>query len=85
MDVLERLSEQLQKGEHEAVAEHISDCARCREAHATFMALEHLLSERRDMVPRPSRIADAVLSRIEKRRRRAPAPFLVCLHRRAHV
>jgi len=62
----------LPEAERIEAADHISRCDRCREAHAAFMALETALIARRDEVPVPTAMADAVLAKLAAGRRRKP-------------
>ena len=57
--------------ERAIVVEHLSSCNRCRESSAVFAALEEILVERRNGLPRPGSISDAVLARLRIRRTRS--------------
>jgi anti-sigma factor RsiW len=73
-ELLPRFSEgDITESERAAVAGHLARCARCRDAQATFAALERLLAARRDESPPPRKIADAVIARLGTRRSRVPA------------
>jgi anti-sigma factor RsiW len=70
-ELLPRLCEgDVTESERAAAAAHMERCARCRDAHARFAALERLLVARRDESPPPRRIADAVMGRLGARRPR---------------
>lgn len=57
--------------ERAAVAGHLGSCSRCRESSAAFAALEQTLVARRNELPRPGAISDAVVVRLGVRRKRA--------------